>query len=376
MRENKFTNMAPGFDYSCTLPRQVSSFQTAMNGSLTNVKEGMFHRPDRRGVLASIEEDKLRTMELERQNGAPFLASSVYERTYMDPRRIAEFLLSKSDEDYEIAFNKTLDRKTELLRIRSSLSRGGASSPTSTPSSPSRFSRSGSALLSGTMIGADYSNCIDRNEKDVGLYLGFVLAGASALEPAEPPSLAVGLMVAAFIKEDRLSWQVVQRDLQKFRQALITQATPTRSQSTSPLATSSLSLSSSSSSRGSATELRLSQMRSCVAADFDTTQPTATITRVPQVAGVKDLYMGTPKSTLHIPGYCGHIPQVPRGGYKASHSLGLQDRPMQLDLLLTSKLSTSGYTGVMSRYVNSGQERVTGTDTRTTSGASVIGMLL
>lgn len=360
-RDNKFTSMAPGFEYNKQLPRRVSPFQSFMSLSTANVKEGMYRRPDRRGVEAAYDADKTAAMMAMAATKAPFIPQSVYNTTYMDSRSIVDALLRMTDAEFEAAFSRALYRKHEAERRRLAASRAPS------PSSPTRAA--GNSILSGLMVCADYSQMIDHNERDCGLFLGMLISGPDSLDPVEAPVLAVSALLAATAGEERLSWDSIARALPRFRECLVTSGTSHPPASCKPSAVSLLA-------NANGDVVPLSQMRSCTDMDMNVREPTATTTRVLALANTRDMDLGTTRATLHPPGYCGHIPTVQRGGLKAEHSIGVRTRPMQLDLLLTTKLSTSGYTGVMSRYVNSGQERVTGTDTRTTSGAAAAGLIL
>lgn len=55
---------------------------------------------------------------------------------------------------------------------------------------------------------------------------------------------------------------------------------------------------------------------------------------------------GTPKLTMQIPGYRGHIPINLRNTQKLAHAYGEEPHPVKNDLMLTTKLSVLGYTGI------------------------------
>jgi len=78
---------------------------------------------------------------------------------------------------------------------------------------------------------------------------------------------------------------------------------------------------------------------------------------------------GTPKVTMQIPGYRGHIPLNTRNIVKMTHSYGEHPHPVQNDLVLTTKLSVLGYTGHFPSAGVAGSERTTGCDPKSTCGA-------
>lgn len=82
------------------------------------------------------------------------------------------------------------------------------------------------------------------------------------------------------------------------------------------------------------------------------------------------LNAGTPKQTLQLPGYQGHIPINNRNVKKNEHSFGADIHPVKNDLILTTKLSILGYSGHFSSAGHGVTDRQTGCDPRTSNGAA------
>jgi hypothetical protein len=86
----------------------------------------------------------------------------------------------------------------------------------------------------------------------------------------------------------------------------------------------------------------------------------------------KDLALGTPKGTLQIPGYSGHMPQNLATERKQAHSHGEHLHPVVNSLRMTKKGGNSvlGYAAHTPWHAASDKERVCGTDPRTSTGAA------
>ena len=87
----------------------------------------------------------------------------------------------------------------------------------------------------------------------------------------------------------------------------------------------------------------------------------------------RPLISGSSKGTYHIPGYMGHIPRNILNPRKKTHSEGASLHAVQNDLMLTRKGclgSMGGYAGHLPAYTVMTNERVTGTDMRSTQGAA------
>jgi hypothetical protein len=87
----------------------------------------------------------------------------------------------------------------------------------------------------------------------------------------------------------------------------------------------------------------------------------------------KILYVGTTKSTHHLPGFKGHIPANVRNARKFEHSRGEEGHPVANNLRLTQRGMgcVLGYTGHVPHETSGPrQERTTACDPRTSNGAA------
>lgn len=84
---------------------------------------------------------------------------------------------------------------------------------------------------------------------------------------------------------------------------------------------------------------------------------------------------GTTKATHHLPKYCGHIPANTSNLLKAKHSSGAEPRSHLSNLRLTTARmgSVPGYTGYIPYHTGLSQDRTTGCDPNTTTGAAYSG---
>eukprot|EP00602_Paraphysomonas_sp_CaronLab_P007479 CAMPEP_0185017700 /NCGR_PEP_ID=MMETSP1103-20130426/615_1 /TAXON_ID=36769 /ORGANISM="Paraphysomonas bandaiensis, Strain Caron Lab Isolate" /LENGTH=315 /DNA_ID=CAMNT_0027547237 /DNA_START=159 /DNA_END=1106 /DNA_ORIENTATION=+ len=114
---------------------------------------------------------------------------------------------------------------------------------------------------------------------------------------------------------------------------------------------------------------------SCYKTDYNATRFTdlSAFGETPKrIATTRELFLGTTKATDQLPGYGGHIPHNTFNMRKYEHSSGLKPRPQPCHLRLVSERlgSVPSYTGYIPMHTGLQEDRTTGMDPNTTTGAA------
>lgn len=316
-RAHKFYNVGHGVVYRDTIPTSAPRDKTVLQESYSNVRQGDYKVPDRRGISVQFLDDAKKLMDATK----PCVSVTQSQASFVPFERGLEIFSDAPDEVFEHAFYDTAGEFTYIK--------------------PSQVAGVIESVVPGVspQIHGNMKKYFEMLQPEDEISLTMLLESVYAVRRALMPPTLGGTRVKASAPE----WLA----MSKRRQPEV-----------------------------SGVMIRSSYQKDMGKAG-EWPQQRQYLNRTGMNSTTEDLSEGTTKDTYHIPGYGGHIPASKRNPDVVKHGEAKDERLKPTSLRLYHRHDLPGYTGhCPSNARNDLGERTSGAHAATTSGAAALGLVL